>query len=456
MKTLRALSVCVAWVVIGTTPLTLFGCGQMDLLLVIRGLVDGTGVIVYVSPDGTSDGSNSGLVPGEPVDDIAYGMHIAERYGGGEVRVAEGTYYPGEMEFGALISFRASIALRGGYSSDFSTRDPQTHVTTIFADDTTKYVIQAYDPAVDSALLEGFHFEVPITVADGHWGVISMSATSLSVVDNVFRVHLSGLYDDAYTVIRQWKLDHAAVYDVVIHGNDIVATSETTFNRDVCAISLGEQEPGSNVTISANRVSVQGDGCATGIQVVGAHEVGIWNNVISVIGGDGAEGILTQGEGMASGNISLNTIISSDVGGNAKGIVFGGYGSVSAVEVTHNIIGSPDGTGVAVDNQASGTLDYNDNLSFNFFAQTQGSVNVNPNNDHVAADIFSDVFSSAYDATFSDGDSADYHLDDTTGGPYAVDQGNAGSAPYDINIDFEGDTRPQGTNVDRGADEKVQ
>ncbi len=454
----RIMLPCVLATAVVLMPLLLAGCGEMDLLGLVRFRVTGaSGIVIYVSPNGSDN--NSGRFPDEPLDDIAEAMETAERVGASEVWVAEGTYVI-DIASENQIGMRPGVALKGGYSSDFATWDPASHESTIKTLEVIYELISAEGPEVQEASIEGFTVDVAISELeekDLGLGVITIhEGASVSVLNNRFLVHLSGAFDEEGKVISQWTNpeDQPAQYNMAIHGNDILITSDTPGNRRVRAIHLGQQAAGSDVVVSANRIAVLGDGIVDGIAIRDCTNLSIWNNVISVVGHGDANGISVEGGGM-SGVVSNNTIIASDVStANAEALDFSGGGTSSDVVVRMNIFGTPDGAGVGVINEHNGTFDYSYNLCFGFSSESGGNVTNLGSNQFEPSDIFAEVFSSSYDSDFSDGDNADYHLDDIGGGgPYAVDQGSVES--YGTDVDFEGDARPQGSAVDRGADEKM-
>lgn len=454
---LPAAAAVVAAVVLAA--LTLTGCGEMDLLGLVRLRVTGaSGIVIYVSKEGSD--SNSGFSPDKPLNDIEEAMNTAERVGASEVRVAEGTYVI-DTATENRIGMRPGVALKGGYSGDFATWDPENHESIIKTREIIHEFINASGPEVHDASIEGFTIDVamsePEGVEDLGLGVVTIhNGASVSVLNNRFLVHLSGSFDEEGVVIYQHtnEEDQPAQYNMTIHGNDILITSDTPGNRRVRAIQLGQQASGSSVVVSANRIAVLGDGVVDGIAISDCTNLSIWNNVISVVGQGDTNGMSVEGGGM-TGVVSNNTIIASDVStANAEALDFSGSGPISDVVVRMNIFGTPDGAGTGVVNEHDGTFDHSYNLCFGFGSAFGGNVTDLGSNQFELADIFAEVFSSSYDSDFSDGDSADYHLDDTgSGGPYAVDQGAAGF--YGTDVDFEGDPRPQGAAVDRGADEKM-
>ncbi|MCK4514148.1 MAG: hypothetical protein KAU31_02760, partial [Spirochaetaceae bacterium] len=185
----RALLPAVAAVIVVLAALALAGCDDMDLLGLVRLRVTGaSGIVIYVSPAGSDE--NNGLLPELAVAAIHTGMDRAEEHGASEVRVAEGTYVVDGYE--DEIDMRSGVALKGGYSNDFTTWDPENHESIILADSPNGFIC-AQGPEVQDASIEGFSVDTATDAYGTMFGVINIvSGASLSVLNNKFRVHLSG------------------------------------------------------------------------------------------------------------------------------------------------------------------------------------------------------------------------------------------------------------------------
>lgn len=443
-----------ALVVIVATAMMLSGCDDLAMLEYIRSQVLGDQAVVYVSPDGAD--SNSGFTTESAMRTIGLAMERAAMVGAQEVQVAEGSYSCYQDE--DRITLHAGVSLMGGYSNDFSQRDPDKFVSSIQTSVFFHEFIDAVGSDVQDASIDGFTIEVSITetevapnLADG---VITIhSGASISVVNNRFIVDLGGSLDEGLCIINQWTNDEnlPAVYDLQIHGNVFEINSDMASKPRVVAIRLGEQSDGSHVTISANRFAMD-CGTPTAIELGDCPDVDIWNNVIRVSGDGDSEALWFQGS--SGSRILHNTVLVADGGeGNGEGVYTSG--SATSDFIVHcNIFAATDSAGCGVQNNQSGTLQYTSNLCCGFDSETIGNITSESGNEFVDGTVIPDLFLT-YDNDISDGDSSDYHLDDLgAGGPYAVDRGSADS--WVVGVDIDGDARPQGTAIDRGADEKLQ
>ena len=101
-------------------------CAEIDLLKALRARMADADYI-YVSAEGSDD--NTGITPDSPFKTIARGLAVADSAEAYEVRVAGGEYVV-ENETD-IIEVPEDVALKGGWSSDFSEWAPRDHVTTI-------------------------------------------------------------------------------------------------------------------------------------------------------------------------------------------------------------------------------------------------------------------------------------------------------------------------------------
>ena len=127
------------------------GCGNIDLRdyitekVALYELSQKPGE-VYVST--TGDDNNSGTKE-NPLKSIQMAIDLGNSlYKTTDVRVAGGTYYVNYNQ-GTHIVMREGVSLWGGYSSDFSSRDPLSYVTTIEDQSSSSGTAQIPTCAVD-------------------------------------------------------------------------------------------------------------------------------------------------------------------------------------------------------------------------------------------------------------------------------------------------------------------
>jgi len=141
-----------------------FACNPVELRTYLEKMTGFEGV-VYVNGQ-TGDDGNRGM-RSEPLKTIQAGIDKAHSYikdGLAEsvkVHVSEGNYEVtnGVENVGDYINIVEGVSLYGGYSSDFSTRDPNLYVSKI-TDTTTGVVdtaaVRAYDGLTEKTVIDGF------------------------------------------------------------------------------------------------------------------------------------------------------------------------------------------------------------------------------------------------------------------------------------------------------------
>ena len=232
-------------------------------------------------------------------------------------------------------------------------------------------------------------------------------------------------------------------------------------NGAAMGIYVNDCPQGSEVNISRNKIIVySGDGQCYGIDVNATHGINIINNIISIQGVTDTTCYGIRCRDM-TGKIVNNTIFADSPFSQLAGIHIRSSPVDTNLEIINNIIGlGLYGSTTALYSDSPGSQNYAYNLFFNCQSDTGGSgaLTDGGNNLYETSNIFYSnpayLFTSAYDGDLSDGDSSDYHLNDPTNS-YGVDKGtDTNTAAYgNVSQDFEGDSRPQGSAFDRGADE---
>lgn len=365
-------------------------CTEIDLLKALRARMADADYI-YVSPDGSDD--NTGISPDSPFATIQRGLAVAEAADAYEVRVAEGEYVVDNER--DIIEVPEDVALKGGWSPDFTAWAPRTYVTTI-----------AQGEGRPSAL-------VSCSVGSNPWG----DCFERAIVDgfSIVSTGVTAVYAERELALR----------------NCIVTARQT------------EEYTG------AVHLNLHGDSCSS-------WHFDIANNVIRAEGGPCVS--VTKGCGVgiafntmiATGNRGIH-FDNPDEGGQESGIVIasniiGGPGSSGTGVANEHVLADWL------------TSSYEGNLLYGFASAFDGEVTDGGGNSfYEAVDVSGDLFAGGLDGDLSDGDDTDYHLVDEGGTTYAVDLGvwnNWGGPAFD----FEGDPRPypEGSDgYDRGADEKV-
>ena len=442
-----------AIIVLTSACLLLAGCGDLPLLYSVRSAVLGTPVAVYVAPDGTG----SGYAPDDPIGNIDRALELATVGGAVEVHVVGGGYsVPGG------INLVPGVSLLGGYSPDFSERDWNVYESRLTASlGTGQDGFVADGPEFTrETVVEGFTFAYSVSGEPVHEGwnfsaVLSISdGASLSVRHNRFELYNSVTQSEAYPdrgfsayVIGINASGDPYFTETVLEFNEIWLKSDGS-DFPATALFVSNSDPGSRVVLDGNRFGVKSFECDAMAMDVGSLDGGFLmrNNVVNCQATNSGAALSVSSPGAI---LAHNTIVSRGHGIDALGL----SGEADALAYAVNNIVAGDGTGYAI---AGGNTEIEGNLVFNFSEGLDSGLIDLGTNDSYAHDLFESVFSTALDTNLDDGDQTDYHLSDADG-LYAVDLGVPSGAQYagSVDTDFEGDARPQGAAVDRGADEKV-
>lgn len=396
--------------------------------------------IVFVNSAYPGSDANNGKTALTAKATITAGMSAVLTYGtSGEVRVAQGTY-------SEAITLAHGVSLYGGYTASFLSRNPAAYLSTITGGASSQ-IIDARPATVTNAdVVDGFRLE---SIEGAAVIAINLDGSgSPTIQNNEIR-------------LKRTSADTPTLFAVVSSGG-YVRNARFLNNRIWCyrtnctsthavrVMELRANVAGSNVIVSGNQIYAYGNAVTRALDIDKQYggEINLTNNFISVSGAGTSYGVYFVNTHTLT-RIVNNTIVAT--GSYAYAIGSTNTGTVTAV---NNILGGR-GIGVGAAYGSGSTLDFRDNLVFNFATNCSGFT-PDGTNQLVTSDIFLTVFNTtSYDADFSDGHTSDYHLLDT-GAVYAVDQGmdTSSAALGSVTTDIDGQTRPRGSSYDRGGDEK--
>ena len=429
----------------------------------------GTGIIRVATTGSDTSGCGSQATPCRTVQ---YAVDQAQA--GEEIRVAAGLYtgvqgraapggYPSPPASGVItqvVYISKTVTIRGGYTTAFTDPpDPETNQTTLDAQGGGRviFICGSISPTVEGLRITGGDAAGlggdPWGDAGGGVYVISATATISNnrVFSNTARdggglsLYNSAATLNGNTVISNTAnvaggglfLDHSAP---TLNGNTIISNtadrggglylwySTATLNGNtVISNTAGSSGGGlqvwySTATLNGDTVISNAAGSSGGGLRLGDSAATLTNNVVV----DNQAN--TAGSGLHIGRSSahlLHTTIARNSGGDGSGVYITDY---STVALTNTILVSHS-VGITVTAGNTATLEstlWHGNT-------TPWSGNVIRNNDYTGAPLF---------------DADGYHLMD---GSAAVDRGvDAG-----VTTDIDGDSRPQGSAPDLGADERA-
>jgi hypothetical protein len=299
---------------------------------------NGNGVkgIVYVSP--TGDDANDGTKD-HPMATIPAAIDKAanQNYIPGEVWVPEGTYQVNsDPSTHTHVVLAEGISLYGGYSADFSQRDPAANITTIqdisaaaAAANLPNRVIEAGSGVTAATIVDGF------TIQGGGGGfssgVFAHDGGSFTIVDNIIdggggSTYSYGIYNSNFST--------PSIKNNTIAGGQGSGSSYGIFNTSFSSPSI------QNNTIDGGG---QGSGSSYGIYNLSSSSPLIQNNTINGGGGtSNSSGIYNNS--FSSPLIQNNTI---DGGGGGSGSSYGISNSASSSPLIQNntIDGGGGGSG---------------------------------------------------------------------------------------------------------------
>jgi len=176
-----------------TFCLIVFACNPVELRNYLEKMTGFEGVI-YVNDQSGNDG-NRGM-RSEPLKTIQAGIDKAHSYmkdglaDSVDVYVSEGNYEitNGTENIGDYISIVEGVSLYGGYSSDFSTRDPTLFVSQIT--DTSSGVedtaaIRAYDGLTEKTVVDGFTIQAGSGIGFPGSNALDIERASPTITNNI-------------------------------------------------------------------------------------------------------------------------------------------------------------------------------------------------------------------------------------------------------------------------------
>jgi len=296
--------------------------------------------IRYVSPLG-NDASNDCTNSQAPCRTVQHAVTRAQA--GDEVRVARGTY-TGTMTtpsstgvYSATVVLAKNLtALLGGYSLDFSVRDPQANETILSASDAPrKFVVflSEVDTLVDGFTMTGATGACPTDCAVVQYGGGAMwiRGGAPTISHNRIENNRAYYYGGGIYVSR-------SASPTIAHN--VIASNIASFHEDGGGIGGGISVRSASATITgntilSNKADVRGGGIdiENGIVSLTANTIG-HNQVISPTNGRGA-GVHTSGEMLVT--ISHNDVFSNSLpGGGGSGLEFNGPAVVDSNYIHHN------------------------------------------------------------------------------------------------------------------------
>ncbi|MCP4536695.1 MAG: PKD domain-containing protein, partial [Chloroflexi bacterium] len=344
---------------------------------------------IYVDDDGDC----SGNIPCFDTIQAAVGDVLIEvNYDA--VLVAQGTY----TSIGAnvvMIGTGRDIDLLGGWNDDFTVRDPDTYVSTIDGQGYRRCLnIDAASPLVD-----GFH----IVNGSNRFGAGIFIKNGSPIIQNN-----------------------------VIHDNSASNDLEGLGSGGGIYVAGGSPTIQNNV-ISGNTT----DNGGGGIQVAGGSST-IQNNVISNNTAHDGGGIAVWSDTVNYADWGDAIIQNNVIYGNTANRFGGGISISDAGPIIQNNVivanRSERGGGIYQDELGESTLDYN-------------NVWKNDPDDYYGGEMRSGSHDISTDPLFVDAERDDFHL--TSESP-CIDKGDPNTT---LDIDFDGESRPQGEGYDIGADE---
>lgn len=342
----------------------------------------------YVSTTG-NDSINNCLVPALPCATIQHAINQASALTNDEVRVAEGTY-----TISNKITLKNGIKVLGGYSSDFSVRNPSTHVTTIQAVGASPDRIVEGDGAISdtaNTVLDGF--TILAGSAATSYAIYLYGGSKPTITNNIIKggtgttanygIYVEGIETrpiiSQNTIYGAQSAAEGNSYGIYVHSdvnptvdwlisqNQIYGNENAIMVTDSYALYIASSS--NRIIIQANPTIDGGVGGSTyGIYLANGAQAQILGGSGQVI--RGGRGSTLQRGIFATGGTTNPVIQGNTIWGNSPGSV---WGSSRGIEITGD---------------SSATIRYNTiygsetgavNSSIGIFANTTGSVLIEDN-----------------------------------------------------------------------------
>lgn len=371
----------------------------------------------YVSATTGDDSGNDCASKGSPCRTVQRAVDVAAP--GDEILVATGVYTCDGLAQVAYID--ETVAIRGGYSTDFSTRDPALHSTTLDAQGQGRVIHIA---ANTTATLEGLRITNGSTSGSG--GGLYAGSDSRPVISacQIFS-NTASLGGGLYLYFTS---------DAVLADNEITSNS---CGHDGGGVYLRYSD---DATLTGNHITSNTAQYGGGMRMLMSNNATMVNNVVagnSVISGGSVPGIYLNG---CSARM-LHTTIARNRGGGGQGLCLAtnyhsGIPYYSSVVMSNTILVSQT-VGIQVGHSNTATLQAtlwgtatwaNETDWLKWGTLVTGTVNIWD------------------DPEFADPGGGDYHI---TPGSAARD---AGVETW-VSKDIDGDFRPTCAGPDLGADE---
>jgi parallel beta-helix repeat protein len=426
--------------------------GTIGALLLLSGLAQPAWAdpdTLYVAPDGDDAQDCSSYI--NRCRTVQRAVNVADP--GDEILVAAGVYTAAGRPW--VVDIRKSVTVRGGYSSDFSTRNPNAYPTTLDGEEQRQVVsifgIEDITPTLEGLRLTrgstafsgggiGASFAHPIisdcqiysNTADSDGGGVSLShsanaaLTSNEIFSNAANWGGGGIY-----------LDDSA--NAMLTNNEVFGNMANQDGGGIVLMWDSDQATLTNNEIHHNTAGWGGGG----VVLWDSHSATLVNNVVveNRLTGGGSDGTGIQLAG--SDARSLHTTIARNSGGNGSGVSVvctwsGSTCDPSTIAMTNTILVSHT-VGIEVREHNTATL-----------AATLWGDGGWANGTDIGGIGGGTVVSGTNfwgNPAFVDADGGDYHI----GPGAAINRGvDAG-----VTTDLDGDPRPAppGTLPDLGADE---
>ncbi len=300
-----------------------------------NGLVYAGPSIIYVAADGECGGNTPCYATIQEAVDAATSE---------EIHIAAGTY---TSSGGAVVTLEKSLVLRGGYASDFSTRDVETYASVLDGETSRRVISLDHDGL--TVTLDGLH------ITRGHNGSSSGGGVRDYTGNNTLTIQGCRIYQNVANISGGGVFIGAGT-TATLTANEIYSNTAEGGNGGGVAVAQN-----TSLTMTSNKV---------------------YGNLVDW---DASGGGVAVGESVIA-SLTLNQIYDNHVGENGGGV---SVGSASVITATYNTVryneagtkGTAHGGGFYLYEVAEATLIGN-SISSNKIAGRGGGVGIN-GSDHV-------------------------------------------------------------------------